>query len=226
MDKYEILCYGDSNTFGIISRWSETEPLRRFDRDTRWPCVLQKLLGDDCFVTEAGLGGRTTIYDPPAGEHLNGEKLLLPTLLSTRPLDLVIIKLGINDLHLAEPLPTDDLGKGITRLIQIVKQHPECGRDYCVPDILIVGPVSMRCADNNGRTEVYDRFFGQYGERQSHMLSPLYRDIAKEQGCYFLDAGKYAEAAPADGLHLTAESHIKLAVAIAGKVEEIRQRKL
>lgn len=64
-EKKQILCYGDSNTFGTIGRWAASdEPSERFDENTRWTCVLQKELGDHYHVIEEGLGGRTTIYPP------------------------------------------------------------------------------------------------------------------------------------------------------------------
>ncbi len=64
-EKKQILCYGDSNTFGTIGRWAASdEPSERFDENTRWTCVLQKELGDHYHVIEESLGGRTTIYPP------------------------------------------------------------------------------------------------------------------------------------------------------------------
>ena len=45
-----ILCFGDSNTYGI-------SPLdgKRFDEHTRWPCLLADKLGAGHLVIEAGL---------------------------------------------------------------------------------------------------------------------------------------------------------------------------
>ena len=42
MDAKHILCYGDSNTWGCTGNWIETTvPTKRYDEQTRWPCVLQ-----------------------------------------------------------------------------------------------------------------------------------------------------------------------------------------
>ena len=50
---YNILCFGDSNTFG-------TNPSGgRWDRNQRWTGILQQRLGSDFYVIEEGLGGRT-----------------------------------------------------------------------------------------------------------------------------------------------------------------------
>lgn len=38
-----ILCYGDSNTYGCIGRWSDSEPTGgRYDADHRWPAVMAR----------------------------------------------------------------------------------------------------------------------------------------------------------------------------------------
>lgn len=43
--EYRIMCYGDSNTWGTISKWQETSaPSCRFGPEHRWPCVLQAAL--------------------------------------------------------------------------------------------------------------------------------------------------------------------------------------
>ena len=49
-----ILCYGDSNTYGLTTDWKG-----RLPRDVRWPGRLQMLLGADHYVLEDGLIGRT-----------------------------------------------------------------------------------------------------------------------------------------------------------------------
>ena len=58
--KRHILCFGDSNTHGY--RALDNGCSGRFDEETRWPCLLQKALGDRCLVIEEGLSGRTTIF--------------------------------------------------------------------------------------------------------------------------------------------------------------------
>lgn len=46
----EILCFGDSNTYGFTPDWKH-----RYGRDIRYPGVLQALLGDGYYVAEDGL---------------------------------------------------------------------------------------------------------------------------------------------------------------------------
>ena len=55
-----ILCFGDSNTYGYNPSNKE-----RFTRKERWTGVLQQALGQDYYVIEEGLNGRTILYDDP-----------------------------------------------------------------------------------------------------------------------------------------------------------------
>ena len=96
-----ILCFGDSNTWGSIASDRPTvQPSLRYDEHTRWPCVLGEELGPEYRVVEEGLSGRTTIYSIPSEAYKNGEPYLLPCLLSHRPLDLVIMMLGLSLIHI------------------------------------------------------------------------------------------------------------------------------
>ena len=88
-----ILCFGDSNTWGYDPATGE-----RFDEQTRWTGVLQAALGGDYTVIEEGLNGRTTVWDDPIEGHKNGHEYLVPCLETHRPLDLVVLMLGTNDL--------------------------------------------------------------------------------------------------------------------------------
>ena len=59
-----ILCFGDSNTFGTNpsgGRWGLHE---------RWPGVLQDELGSDYRIIEEGIGGRITVME----DALEGDK--------------------------------------------------------------------------------------------------------------------------------------------------------
>ncbi len=89
-----VLCYGDSNTWG-----SDPETGERFAPDVRWPGVLRRSLGEGYWVIEEGLGGRTTVRDDPIeGAHKNGRAYLRACLESHKPIDLMTIMLGTNDL--------------------------------------------------------------------------------------------------------------------------------
>jgi hypothetical protein len=96
-----ILCFGDSNTWGMAPIASLTASARHAVAD-RWPNSLQERLGASYQVIAEGLDGRTTVFDDPIdGAHKNRRTYLLPCLESHAPLDALIITLGTNDLRSA-----------------------------------------------------------------------------------------------------------------------------
>ncbi len=219
MDRHEVLCYGDSNTWGCIPRWEESElPSERYDPDVRWPCVAESLLGPGYHLIEEGLGGRTTIYDRPDAHWLNGLPYLKPCLLTHRPLDLVILSLGTNDLLTWVQPEFADLDKGIRTLVDVVQSTPQCGRKGEPPQILLLSPTHIKPA--LGRTGVYGKFRGDVGRAKNEALSKLYRQVAAEKGCGFLDLAQLTEPSDADGVHLTREAHLILAPAIAKAISQ------
>lgn len=215
-DKIQILCYGDSNTWGCIGKWVDSdEPSGRYDTDTRWPMVLQKELGEDFHVIEEGLGGRTSIYRHPTEPWKTGEPYLLPCLYTHRPLDLVVIMLGTNDLQIKKDITAEELHIGISRLVDIVQAHHKPGRGNQPPKVLILSPVEVKPSAPEGRTQVYAKFRCDIGRNLSLMLPQVYQQVAREKGCFFLNSQLYAQPGPADGVHLDAQSHISLGKAVA-----------
>ena len=88
----QILCFGDSNTFG-----SDPSPEGfRHPYHLRWPGIVQQLLGEEFFVIEEGMGGRTTVFSDPWEPMRCGISYLPVALQRHQPLDLVILSLGTN----------------------------------------------------------------------------------------------------------------------------------
>ena len=91
--KKRILCFGDSLTWGY-----DPVTCERFDEETRWPCVLQDELGPEYAVIEEGQNGRTIATDDPTKGFKNGIDYVIPCVESHKPLELMIIMLGTNDI--------------------------------------------------------------------------------------------------------------------------------
>ena len=121
-----ILCYGDSNTWG-----SDPETRERFPEDVRWPGVLRKRLDEEYRVIEEGLPGRTTVRDDPIeGGHKNGRTYLMACLESHRPLDLITLMLGTNDLKARFGSSASDIAQGAASLADMMLRSgcgPDCG---------------------------------------------------------------------------------------------------
>ena len=81
--KRHVICLGDSNTHGYCgAQEGETLCGGRFSEAERWPCLLQRALGEEYLVIEEGLCGRTTVFEDPLRDGRKGTALL-PTLLET-----------------------------------------------------------------------------------------------------------------------------------------------
>lgn len=194
-----ILCFGDSNTYGLIPGTN-----MRYPFGVRWTSILSRELGfEDYHIAEEGLCGRTTIFDDPLREGRCGVKLL-PAILDTHaPLDYTIIMLGTNDCKTIYNSSAEIIGKGIERLIRQVKTYS------AKSEILIISPIHL------GR-EIwkYDKEFSDKSIEISKGLSSVYRDISIKEKVHFLDASEIAGPGDADREHLDENGHKALADAV------------
>jgi lysophospholipase L1-like esterase len=58
-------------------------------------------------------------------------------------------------------------------------------------------------------------------KEKSAGLDAAFSRVAEQLGCAYLNAGTIAASHPADGLHLSADSHQALGQAIAAKIRSI-----
>lgn len=212
----KIVCFGDSNTYGYnaktIDRFTETE---------RWTCLLAKFLGEGYHVAEEGLEGRTACFEDPLFEGLCGFQYLYPCLMTHKPVDLLLIMLGTNDVKQRFSSTPENVAKGMERLVQKAMDSRQAFRDNN-PNILLITPPAIEPGYQN--TNVY----GEMGERcveKSRALGPLYEQVAKNLGCHYLDAGQIAgvEMNPYDFMHLSLEAHSAFAKFLAGRIPELLQ---
>lgn len=209
-----ILCYGDSNTWGYTPLTGE-----RYDKNTRWTQILAKELGEGYTVLEDGLGGRTTVFDDPHVPCRNGREGLPYALLTARPIDLVIIMLGTNDLP-----HTNAFGysRGLSELVHRTLNAPVFYKDsskifQSQPRVLLVSPIRLHSDIDAILPE--SGYRGKYAE--SCRFREFTRQVAESYGLPWLDAADYAAPSDADGVHMTPEGHIALGKAMAKAVKEI-----
>ena len=197
-----ILCYGDSNTFGYVP-----ETGMRYPREVRYPGRLQMLLGDDYTVIEEGCNGRTTIHDDPVDGWKNGLDYLRPCLNSHKPVDIVILMLGSNDLKDTFHLTAKEIAEGAGTLVEVIQEFTEEKQGF-VPRIILVAPPEI------GEGIADSAFYGRFLENaigRSREFPKWYRRVAEENGCVFVDAASVVKASPVDSLHLSPEGHARLA---------------
>ena len=209
-----IVCYGDSNTWGYTPGSGV-----RFDRNTRWTGLLQNLLGNAYHVVECGMNARTTSFDDSFRDYLNGRHGLVYSLAEAKPIDLLIISLGTNDLKYGNAFRSS---KGLDALLDVAKNAntyiPGSSPIYRdVPRILVISPIALNDALDQ-KFPVHE-LTGRI--KDSQKFAPLYRTVCKKYDAYFLNAADHAQASPVDCVHMDADSHRTLANAIAETIQHI-----
>ncbi|PZO79409.1 MAG: arylesterase [Mesorhizobium amorphae] len=205
-----ILCYGDSLTWGY-----NAEGPGRHRLEDRWPSVLEAELGQGFHVIADGLNGRTTVFeDAMAGCDRHGARLL-PTALEThKPLDLVILFLGANDMKPWTGSSALASRFGMERLVEIVRGHPY-GFGYAVPKVVIVSPPALCATDDVEFGEMFAAI------EESGKLAGAFARLAGLVGCAHFDAGSVAKTTPLDGVHLDAENTRAVGRALAPVVRSL-----
>lgn len=197
-----VLCYGDSNTYGYIPGSGG-----RYPRDVRYPGRLQILLGGEYNVIEEGCSGRTTLYDDPFDGWKNGMDYLVPCIYSHRPIDIVILMLGSNDLKLNFHLNAEKIAQSAGQLVDVIQSFTAEKQEF-VPKIILVSPPEI---GKNIRASAFYGAFNEASIEESKRLPEFYKKVADEKGCIFFDAAKYIYPSEIDSLHLAPEAHETLA---------------
>ena len=202
-----ILCFGDSNTHGSPPV-QDLGASGRYDRNTRWPTVMAGHLGSDWHVIEEGQPGRTTVHDDPIeGAHRNGLTVLTSLLESHKPIDVIILMLGTNDLKGRFSVNATDIALSLERLIGVIRSFA-CGPDGTPPGTLLVSPppiCEVGC--------LADMFEG--GAAKSRGLAAAVSAAARRANVSFLDAGAHIAVSPIDGIHYDEAAHGSLARVMA-----------
>lgn len=206
-----VLCYGDSNTWGAVPG-SDTE---RFGPHVRWPRLMATALGEGVDVIEAGLNGRTTVFDRLPRAFRSGRDLIVPTMATCAPVDLVVILLGTNDVSLPY-LSVDDIARGAGELVTIVRASWEYGPKIDrAPTPLLVAPHAV------GPLGPEDEASSPGAVERSRALGEAYGRLTEALRCDYLDLALIVEPSPRDPWHWEPEGHAVAARAIEAEVRRI-----
>ena len=204
-----LLLFGDSNTHGTMPV-AELGLSSRFDREDRWAGRLSRLLPDWEVISE-GHPGRTTLHDDPIeGAHRNGLTVLPALLESHKPIDVVLMMLGTNDLKERFSVNAGDIALSLERLVRVILASG-AGPGGGAPGVLLVAPppiVETGC--------LAGMFAG--GAPKSLALAGEVRAAALRVGVPFFDAGTVVEVSMIDGIHYDAPANPALAKAFAAEV--------
>lgn len=203
-----ILCYGDSNTWGC-----RPGVLSRFPKDVRWTGVIGNLLGEEYNIIEDGINGRSTVWDDPQNQCRNGLTGLGYALYRAKPLDLVVVMLGTNDLNYTD---AEGYYHGIRILAQRILQAntafpgtSDVFKD--TPRLLLVSPIETT---ENMPTHQASKKFPYYTQK-----------VAQELGVFWMDGAQFGKPSMLDGCHMEEKYHLALGKAIYEKIKEILEDK-
>jgi lysophospholipase L1-like esterase len=207
----KILCYGDSNTWGQ----DPTEKGKRHPITVRWTGLLQDMLGDNYWIIEEGLSGRTTILDGDPREGKNGKTYLKPCLETHNPIDIVILMLGTNDLKEIFNQSPQDIANNVEILVEMIQKFG-WDRNKQSPKLVLLSPPIV----DESVPGVQEKYRG--AEAKSKQLRNFYKKVAAKHKAEFIDIAQYVKSSNADGYHLDPESHKKIAQVL---LDEIKNNK-
>ena len=173
----KILCFGDSNTYGYDPRsyFGSQYPTQH-----RWIDLLAQKL--NCKAVNAGENGREI-------PHREAEFQRFELMLSNqKPLDLLIIMLGGNDL-----LQGNCVEAVAQRMESFLERIP-----LEKSKILLIGPPRMK----PGAWIMEDRLL-----EDCVRLNAAYREVAEKSGVRYVDATDWDIEVTFDGVHYSEQGH-------------------
>ena len=129
--------------------------------------------------------------------------------------------LGTNDCNVEMELSAEQIAAGMELLVQTAEEVTRSEQGY-VPRIVVVAPAAIR-PEIEGTVFAYQ--LDETSVQKSHDIAPLYRKIAEEHGCLYLDATG-VETSLIDCEHLTEFGHEQLAELMTDLIRwDLEQRK-
>ena len=220
MTMKNILCFGDSNTWGFVPGAFDPETLymKRYSIRERWPGLLSDILGEDFHIIEEGLNGRTTNVEYPDLSGRSGTSYILPCLYSHSPLDLVILNIGINDIKVIFDRSMMEISKGMAEIIDLIRSTSYGPDMQGQPQILLLSPSALI---HEGYVDQNNESAFKGGMEKSLLFNDFYKKIALDRDCHYLDLQAVVSYSKIDGLHYDKRGHAVVASSVASKINEI-----
>jgi lysophospholipase L1-like esterase len=200
----QVLCYGDSNTWGA----TPSGLIPRFRKNVRWTGRLQSKLGIAYRIIEAGRGGRTTDLDDPEKKGRNGRAELSSYLQKYWPLDIIILMLGTNDVKKGFSRSAEDISRAADGLINDIQAFAKDNRKRS--RIILVSPVSI---GEDAIKRRYGKYISKSSVQTSKDLSAVYSALAQKHRIDYFDAATVAGVGK-DAIHIDRAGHKALADAL------------
>jgi lysophospholipase L1-like esterase len=204
-----LMVFGDSNTHGT-GPMTDFGDSPRFSRAERWTTHMAAALPEWEVVVE-GQPGRTTVHnDPIEGAHRNGRAVLPALLESHRPLDLVVIMLGTNDLKARFSLTATDIALGVERLVGDIRVSA-AGPGQGAPAVMVICPPPIAEVGDLGGIFTA-------GAAVSQTLWPAFKAMAARVRVPLINAADHLAVSPIDGIHYDAAAMPAFGLAVAAAI--------
>lgn len=195
----KIICYGDSNTYGFNPKNG-----LRFDENTRWTSLLQKILGNEYDVLEEGANNRTGIVNNPDGFNYTSQRHFPKLLSKIKGADIIILAIGTNDLQFLFDISFKTFEKGIEALIQQARDSAN--------RVILVPPVILSESVLKGYFKLQ---FDETSISKSKKIGRIYKKLAGIYKCEIFDFNDFVKPSDIDGLHYDESSHEIIAQKLA-----------
>ena len=198
-----VLCFGDSNTWGFIpgSYNTETDIAKRYTFQQRWPGRIQLWSNHLIHVYEEGLNGRTINTDDPEMPFKNGLANIQMLLDTHEPLDLVIVLLGANDCKQRLAQNAEDMCKNFELLLDVIESSIS-GTDFCSPPNIMITSYPLPAHEHG-----FDGEFVGATDKITAFNQHLKQLAVKRQHLFF-DAANHIQLSELDGIHFDLKAHI------------------
>jgi hypothetical protein len=170
----------------------------RYPLDIRWTGRLAQLLGGQYHVFDNVINCRKTFFDEPGRADRNGLATLPMLLECHRPLDMIVIMLGTNDLKSYFEQSADDVAANVKLLIECIKTSEFCRSDI---EIIVVSPTLVGEVDEDTKA-----LFCQ-APAKSEQFGSVFKSLTKSCGVHWIDAANIVHTSNSDGIHWESYQH-------------------
>jgi lysophospholipase L1-like esterase len=227
-----VLIFGDSNTWGYNPK-PRLVP-RRLADGKRWTDRLQQNMNaaaeegdeDPVRIHVDALNARTTVFTDPTGPcdgeyDCSGRSTFMSALHAHKPLDVVVIALGTNDLKKQMNLGPEQVAAGVKILCKDVERATDIGKVVkdekgeqligpC-PEIIVVGVPKVL------ETPVSLAWGFEGATQKSERTAAMMEQIAEASGYVFVDQ-QQIPLSPLDGVHFDVDAQEEIAAAVEAGV--------
>lgn len=204
--KGNILCFGDSNTWGL-----NPQNWKRYEKEDRWTGILTREMEGEYYVIEEGLNGRTANEIDIEEPFLNGRDYMTACVLSHRPVTVLVVMLGTNDVKSRYNKTAAELCDSVTELVRDMETTLRNSQEDEFA-VILMAPKSI------DERVFGDGTFDAESVSKSKELPALLERSAKEHKWHFINNDIAEVELGCDGLHLSKAGHKAIAAMLAKKI--------